>query len=697
MPLKGLAIAPQPFFSPRGTPFSVYYRTLVTAELGAELDLLTYGEGQDVDIPGVRIIRIPRFGFLGPIKIGPSVAKLFLDVFIVLWTRRAPDPPPLRLRPRPRGERVLRSASSSRLFGFKLIYDMHSSLPEQLTQLPLHHLARADRHLRVAGGGPASRRADAVITICPELAAYAEPRMPDPSRHLLIENSIFDPVRLKRHAARRRAAGRAGRAARGPADRRLCRHVRGLPGPRHADRGASPRRATRCPQAFLVLVGGSAEQVEKYRARWPREAGIAAGDVAFTGRVDQAAAKAYMAARRDPGLAAQHRHQHAAQDLRAAGERHAAGGDAHPVAHPGARRRRSASWSSRRRRPWPRASSRALTDEGGAARGDRGRPRPLPRALLAAGLRGEDAARCSSSSATTARGGSRRRGRRRRRAGSDGGDPSRPGRDPRRRGGARARLGPELEAVRAYWQDHVTDWPIARAAPGSLEFFRETEAYRFEKLDYLERVVDYAGHAGRATCSTSAAASATTPRASPVAARGSPASTSRRTRSGSRRRTSASAGSPGRFLVMDGEAMAFPDASFDFVYCHTVLHFTPHPERMTAEIHRVLRPGGSAILMMVNRDSWMRRHAQGDEGRDRPPRLAGVPLVRAERSSAPCSPPSPRSRSGVERFPVRTRVHGGLKARVYNLAVVDALQRAAAAADGADRAPHAGLRAEGAA
>ena len=59
--MKALVIAPQPFFTPRGTPFSVYYRTLVTAELGVKVDLLTYGEGQDVDIPGVRIIRIPRF------------------------------------------------------------------------------------------------------------------------------------------------------------------------------------------------------------------------------------------------------------------------------------------------------------------------------------------------------------------------------------------------------------------------------------------------------------------------------------------------------------------------------------------------------------------------------------------------------------------------------------------------------------
>ena len=63
--MRALVVAPQPFFSPRGTPFSVYYRTLVMAELGLDIDLLTYGEGQDVDIENTRILRTPRFKWLG--------------------------------------------------------------------------------------------------------------------------------------------------------------------------------------------------------------------------------------------------------------------------------------------------------------------------------------------------------------------------------------------------------------------------------------------------------------------------------------------------------------------------------------------------------------------------------------------------------------------------------------------------------
>ena len=79
--MKTLVVAPQPFFSPRGTPFSVYYRSLISSELGVKMDFLTYGEGQDVDIPNLNIIRIPRFKSLGNVVLGPSPLKLFFRCF----------------------------------------------------------------------------------------------------------------------------------------------------------------------------------------------------------------------------------------------------------------------------------------------------------------------------------------------------------------------------------------------------------------------------------------------------------------------------------------------------------------------------------------------------------------------------------------------------------------------------------------
>ncbi len=284
--MRALVIAPQPFFSPRGTPFSVYYRTLVTSELGIEVDILTYGEGQDPDLPGVRIIRIPRFRFLGPIPVGPSAVKAFLDVFLVLWTLG------LLLRRRydfvhAHEEAVFFCRFLKPIFRFRLIYDMHSSLPQQLTNFAFtksRFLIGAFEALE----NSALRAADGVITICPELSDYAVPRMPDPSRHFLIENSIFEPVRLRAAPGDPPATAveiplPAGRPVVAYAGTMEAYQGIGLLLDAFAAVKDSPSRPV------LVLVGGSAEQIARYREQAVR-AGIA-DDTIFTGRVPQSEAR----------------------------------------------------------------------------------------------------------------------------------------------------------------------------------------------------------------------------------------------------------------------------------------------------------------------------------------------------------------------------------------------------------------------
>ena len=192
--MKAIVIAPQPFFSPRGTPFSVYYRTLVKAELGVKIDLLTYGEGQDVDVSGVRTIRIPRFSFLGDVKVGPSYLKLLLDAFMMVWTIG------LLLHNRydfvhAHEEAVFFCRFLKPIFRFKLVYDMHSSLPQQLINFQFttfKFFIRLFKKLEKT----CLRKADAVITICPDLADYANSILLDKSKHILIENSIFDPIKI---------------------------------------------------------------------------------------------------------------------------------------------------------------------------------------------------------------------------------------------------------------------------------------------------------------------------------------------------------------------------------------------------------------------------------------------------------------------------------------------------------------------
>ena len=50
-------------------------------------------------------------------------------------------------------------------------------------------------------------------------------------------------------------------------------------------------------------------------------------------------------------------------------------------------------------------------------------------------------------------------------------------------------------------------------------------------------------------------------------------------------------------LLMDGENLAFADESFDLVALPHVLSVTSHPARMIEEAHRVLRIGGSLVIL----------------------------------------------------------------------------------------------------
>lgn len=62
-------------------------------------------------------------------------------------------------------------------------------------------------------------------------------------------------------------------------------------------------------------------------------------------------------------------------------------------------------------------------------------------------------------------------------------------------------------------------------------------------------------------------------------------------------------GLPGVFQVENAEELGFSDSSFDVVYSYGVLHHTPNPAKAINEIHRVLRPGGKAYLMLYNKHS----------------------------------------------------------------------------------------------
>jgi ubiquinone/menaquinone biosynthesis C-methylase UbiE len=55
----------------------------------------------------------------------------------------------------------------------------------------------------------------------------------------------------------------------------------------------------------------------------------------------------------------------------------------------------------------------------------------------------------------------------------------------------------------------------------------------------------------------------------------------------------------------NAEQIPYPDASFDLVYSWGVIHHAERPEKVVAEIRRVLKPGGQFIGMLYGRRSLL--------------------------------------------------------------------------------------------
>src|SRR5712691_10899191 len=153
--MRILMIAPEPFLEPRGTPLSVYHRTKALLTLGYEVDLVTYPIGNQVRLPGLRIYRAPALPFIRKVKIGPSLAKLPLDLLLFLtavWRLclgdgsvcRSDTCPPDRVADiallgggryrylHTHEEAGLMGVLLAFLFGCKHLYDMHSDLSQQM-------------------------------------------------------------------------------------------------------------------------------------------------------------------------------------------------------------------------------------------------------------------------------------------------------------------------------------------------------------------------------------------------------------------------------------------------------------------------------------------------------------------------------------------------------------------------------------
>jgi ubiquinone/menaquinone biosynthesis C-methylase UbiE len=222
----------------------------------------------------------------------------------------------------------------------------------------------------------------------------------------------------------------------------------------------------------------------------------------------------------------------------------------------------------------------------------------------------------------------------------------------------------ETKLIQQYWDEHIHDLSIATQPIGSARFFQELADYRYEKLDYLTVLLNSNAHQGKLileigcgagidlVCLAKSGALVYGIDFSPVAIK-------------LAKKNCEQNNLLANVLLMDGETLGFSDCTFDMVYAHGVLQYTADDEQMIAEIYRVLKPDGQAIMMFYNKFSWLNALSRltnvGLEHTDAPVlRKYSVNQVKQMLHSFQNVQVVP------ERFPVATRLHQGIKARLYN-------------------------------
>ncbi len=221
-----------------------------------------------------------------------------------------------------------------------------------------------------------------------------------------------------------------------------------------------------------------------------------------------------------------------------------------------------------------------------------------------------------------------------------------------------------IEAITFYWDHHIHDLAIVTSPVGTPGFFRQLDEYRYDKLRYLPRLVDFDSFCGKKLLEIGCGAGVDLVRFARAGAIVTGVDLSK-TAIELAHRNFAQNDLPADLWIMNGEALRFEDNSFDVVYAHGVLQYTADPNQMIAEIHRVLKPGGEAIMMVYNRHSWlsfMRKVTKVPLEHEDAPVLRMFTIAEFQGMLNPF-----RSYKIIpERFPVKTKLHSGWKSKLFN-------------------------------
>ena len=235
-----------------------------------------------------------------------------------------------------------------------------------------------------------------------------------------------------------------------------------------------------------------------------------------------------------------------------------------------------------------------------------------------------------------------------------------------------------IEAIQRYWNERIHDLEMTDHPVGTREFFDDLDEYRFDKLHYLPRLVNFAAYRGKALLEVGCGIGTDLVRFARGGAVVTGVDLSSTAIELAKKNLELHGVAAADLRVANAEALPFHDASFDVVYGHGVVQYTADAPQLIRECHRVLKPGGEAIFMVYNRVSWLNA-------------LSALMKVQLEHEDAPVLKkysigefrallaPFASVRLVPERFPVKSRLHKGWKGVAFNTMFVgtfNALPRA---------------------
>lgn len=258
--MRILKIVPQAFYAPRGTPLSAYHRARELLAHDHEVDILTYGIGEPPPGLNARVFRARGPHFCRSLRAGPSARKIWLDVllFASLIGRLCRERYDVLYA---HEEAALLARIAGALFRVPYVYDMHSSLPLQITDWKFSRspavvaLFRWVERLSVSG-------ACAIVAISPAVARAARRAWPDAL--CIVLTNYFELEEVPAIHERETIRARHGVAP----NEKLIVYTGSFVELQALDLliEAFPRVLARVPRARLLLVGGAQPELAQLRA-----------------------------------------------------------------------------------------------------------------------------------------------------------------------------------------------------------------------------------------------------------------------------------------------------------------------------------------------------------------------------------------------------------------------------------------------